>query len=412
MHATHYGGSSATADLPGRSSMIRLGFSAVGESFGARSRSSTTFDRPVPRSGQKIWAGSFPAARAVGPRFPRRRVDPEEYEVRLVADVRLPGSKDQAGGRRAGQGREHAGELALPEDFAGRLVQGDESPRGSSPGGDRPAVDHALQAEDAAPPAALARLQGEAIDHATSRLLDEEPPVGFDRRLAMLLRRRRGRLRRAKSFPDGARDPPLQVGTDHASRQRARRGRIAGPGCLAFAGQLLALGGLQDLLPGKHVAGLGMQLHEAQRRDELAGGPDREHEEPPAIPERIAGRRAAAIAQPQLAARLGRRGRPLRSGRRPGRRGRRFVARRPAAARGRATSRCPRRTSQRTFPAGRSKAVIRGARRRSASLRRPAGQLPPGPIDAWGIPRASIRHSSPLKPRPAASLSWPKEAAW
>jgi hypothetical protein len=40
---------------------------------------------------------------AVDPRCSRGWIDPEKYELRLAADDRLPGAKDQAG-RRAGKG--------------------------------------------------------------------------------------------------------------------------------------------------------------------------------------------------------------------------------------------------------------------------------------------------------------------
>ena len=237
----------------------------------------------------------------MGPRLSHGRIDPEECELLLVADGRLPGSKDEAGCR-VGEGRQHARRLALPEDFARRLVQGNQSPRRPRQEVVVRQIGDTLQADDAAPPAAPAGLQGEAIDGATSGLCDEEPAIGIDCRPAMLLNE--GGIdgvgyRRFLTEPD---DPPLEVGANHVSGDE-RNQSVAGPGGLAFAGGHLGLGRLHDRPPGEYAAGFGKEFHEAQRRNELlVGRPDREHEEASAVAKRIAGDRAAAIAEPEVAA--------------------------------------------------------------------------------------------------------------
>ena len=222
--------------------------------------------------------------------------------MRLAADGRLPGDKDQARCC-SGERRSHAGGFALPNDVAGRFIQGDESPRGSRQEAVERQIGDALQADDTVSPAALAGLQGKTNHCTTSGLLDEEPPIGLDYRLPILWNGDGvdyAGQSRILTEPD---DPALQVDRNHASGHKYDE-PIAGPGDLAFAGQPIWRGYFHDLLPGNHVARLGMQFHQTQRRDEpFAGRPDCEDKEPPAVPERIAGRSAATIAEPHVAAR-------------------------------------------------------------------------------------------------------------
>ncbi len=266
------------------------GFLPWGSHSSGRSQNNTTFDRRGPRSARRGWAGSFPTAsvrrRGFVPWRGRAR------GIRVTASRRRLAGHTASGRKAYGRGPKACWESraakGLRLSFCSRrqvLARSSPARRSSARSTSRckPMMPRCQQRW----PVSAVR---QSITQ-TSGLLDEEPSRGFNRGLAVLMDEGGVDVGGQNGFLADPKDPPLQIGTNHVSRHQDDE-PIAGPGGLAFVGQILAIGRLQDLLPEKDVARLGMQLYETQRRGELsAGRSDREHEEPPAIPERIAGRR-------------------------------------------------------------------------------------------------------------------------